>query len=494
MTEAAAGQRLHPASMIGTRLTSLPSAIAGMVGAFTVLSRQSMTLAVGAALLALVLTVGGAVLRWWRFRYTVAPGEIVIEQGVFGRQRRVIPFDRVRDVAIEQPLLARLLDTARGRIETGGGKADEGDLDMIGRADAERLREHIRASNRAAPAGAVREAEHAVAPDEPVIFTLSPGRLLLLGLFNFSLLFMAVLFAGLQYLRDFGLFDWEDWIGSDDARQRAGQLTLAAAVTLVGLLLLLGFVSGVVRTVLRDFNFRLSAGVGGLRRRRGLVTLSEVLIPARRTEAARIRTGLVSGLLGYHSLAFQTLGADQKEGGVQVAAPLATAAEIAAILGHAGFPVPPARLPIRPPRRALVRRCVPWLLLVPVVAVGAALIDVRFAWAALLPLLLAGGQALAWSRDRYRAGEDALFMARGVLGRTVWIIPYDKLQATVVTRGPVQRALGLVSVTPDTAGAPALDAPRVADLSQRDANALAALLIDRFQTARASRRAAAVRH
>ena len=61
-----------------------------------------------------------AFLAWWRFTYAIGADEIVIEKGLLQRQRRVIPFDRVQDIAIEQTLLARLFGTAKVKIETGG--------------------------------------------------------------------------------------------------------------------------------------------------------------------------------------------------------------------------------------------------------------------------------------------------------------------------------------------------------------------------------------
>jgi putative membrane protein len=94
-----------------------------MVGAFTVLVQRSPALAVLIALGMLLVTVGGALLGWWRFTYEVREREIVIQRGLISRQRRVIPFDRVRDIAIERPLLARLVGTAKVRIETGGRRA-----------------------------------------------------------------------------------------------------------------------------------------------------------------------------------------------------------------------------------------------------------------------------------------------------------------------------------------------------------------------------------
>lgn len=488
-------QRLHPAAMIGGSLKALPGAAAGLIGLMTATRDEGFMAAAGvfgAIGIGLMIMAAIAVLSWRRFTYELLPGEIIIEQGIVSRQRRVIPFDRVQDVAIERPLLARLIGTARVRVETGGSATDEGKLDMVSLDEAQRLRDTIRGRQvRRTATG-----HETVTPAEEIIFEMALPRVLLFGLLNFSLLFIAVAVGVLQYLDDIGLVDMEDWVdeagvGNEKAVEAAGEIGVAGLAMIGALVVLLGFVTGVARTLARDFGFRLTAGEGGLRRRRGLFTLSEVLIPARRTQAARLDRRWLSGWLGFSSLSFQTLGADQKEGGVQVAAPFARAGEIERVLDRIGFPRPPERPPHRTPRRALLRRCGPWVALAPILA-ALGFVRPELTFAAAAPLLIALGQALAWSRARYGLLDAALVVRSGLIRRRIWVIPYDKLQTLSVTRGPVQRALGLATLAVDTAGAPALGTPEIPDLFAEDAEALARTLLDRFYPARAARKAAVI--
>ena len=60
----------------------------------------------------LLFSLGFAWAAWVRFRWRIAGDAIVIESGVFERQHRTIPFDRIQDVSIEQGLIARVLDIA----------------------------------------------------------------------------------------------------------------------------------------------------------------------------------------------------------------------------------------------------------------------------------------------------------------------------------------------------------------------------------------------
>ncbi|MDA0566419.1 PH domain-containing protein [Streptomonospora sp. S1-112] len=120
----------------------------------------------GAAIVAML--VGGLV-TWRTFRYQVSADRLEIRRGLISRSRRSIPLERIRGVDITATLLHRVLGLAVVRVEAaaGGEASEEGKLDAVTAAEAERLRRvllHRRAVLRgesAAPAGAPVLAEGA---------------------------------------------------------------------------------------------------------------------------------------------------------------------------------------------------------------------------------------------------------------------------------------------------------------------------------------------
>ncbi len=480
---AAEPRRLHPATLIVRWLKVVPQMLFAGVGVGAAAREGGVARFLLFAGLFALLGGAFAFLYWWRFRYTVGPGEIVIEKGLLNRQRRVIPFDRVQDIAIEQRLLARLTGTAKVRIETGGAAKDEGDLDVIGLADAHALRDHIRHGARAAGP----EATAPPAPaEEPVLFAMDMKRLLVSGLFGFSLIFLAAISAAVQQLDQFGLVEWEAWFTEERAEAAAGLATLRVVSSLAALVVLLGVFAGIARTVLRDYGFMLTRSEAGLRRRRGLFTLSEVVIPIRRTQVALIESGLISGALGWHRLSFQTLGADRKEGGVQVAAPFARMDELLPILAEAGFAAPPPRATFRgTPKRALVGKLAPWLLFGAALSAAAFLFDPRAGIGAAAMAVLALAAALRWRRHGWAEDARAFYVVRGLLKRRLWVMPHEKLQTLSVSRGPIQRRLRLATLIADTAGASAMRPLQMQDLDAAEAEAKADGLYAAFRRARA---------
>jgi membrane protein YdbS with pleckstrin-like domain len=137
----------------------------------------------------------------------------------------------------------------------------------------------------------------------------------------------------------------------------------------------------------------------------------------------------------------------------------------------------------RPDRRLLqVRRAlVLALVALPGLVAVAALLVLRTpveALAALAVLAAATGLLLLavqrrWAAWGYLEREDDLLVRRGVLVRRTSVVPYGRMQYVDVTAGPLDRRLGLATVTLHTAAAatdasvPGLLAPEAARLRDR---------------------------
>lgn len=476
-----ADRRLHPATFLIRAIRSLPQYMVGLPAVVGVMSDTSFRILLLIALGGVAAALVGAFLFWKRFRYGVGSGEIVIESGILQRQRRVIPFHRIQDIDIERGLLARLFGTAKVRIETGGAAKNEGDLDSVALEEAHHLREVLRRSHAGADAVA---AEEAGPEPEPLLFRMDVGRVLLAGLFNFSLVFIAVLFGSLEYLELFGIDPWSlDWI--DPARDYARQASWGVSALAILLVLLVGIVAGVLRTLARDFNFRLTRIAGGFRRRRGLFTLSEVVIPFRRVQLSLIRSGFVARHFGWFALEFQTLNADAAKSGHQVAAPFARMEEVLHVLQEVHpVPLPPEEDYLRVSTRHILRQSLRWLagLALPFIALSIVWPPLLFALL-LLPLLV-GAAALQWRHHRYCLTPAALYVRQGFLTRRLWTVSYERIQTITVDEGPLQRRLGLASIWIDTAGASLFRSPAIANLPARQAHDLSRRLLDEHKHAR----------
>lgn len=425
----------------------------------------------GLGLLATASVVGG-LLSWLTFTYQVLPDQVVIARGLLNRSRRSIPAERIQDVSITRGPVSRLIGLAEVRLETGGGEKDEGVLASVSLAEARRLREILRrrGPSPASVADAAAVAVAGPAEDEAVLFRLGSGRLLFLGLFKFSLVWVAALFGLLQYGGDLTAYDLEWWMGRlrdvvVEARPRDDP---GLGVWVAGGALALGLATGVGRTVLKNFGFVLTQDPRRFRIRRGLLTRSEVAVARRQIQLGLIERGPVSGRLGWRAFKVQTLGGGGEASGMQELLPFARPTEVEPIVALAGLP-PFREEELAPVSAAHAIGGVIGFALLPALLMGIAGLVFR---PALLLLPFAGlGLAVALlrpGRHRFAARQEGVQVRRGVLGRRDWTVPHGAVQTLTVRQGPLQRRLGVATVRIDTAGG-AAGGPHVHDLEIRRA-------------------------
>jgi putative membrane protein len=431
------------------------------------------------------ISVGSAVLRWGRFRFRVGSREIRIDSGLLSRTHRSIPFDRIQDVTVEQGPLARALGLARVRFETGGSsgaKEDDGSLAAIPLARAGEIRELVRASRGLAP----EAARAGPVIEEAPVFAMDLKRVLLAGLFNFSLAVIGGLIGVSQTFGEamgFDPFEREFWEGLFAPNSPLGHFFRQSPVmTFLGgslVLLLVGLGTGLVRTLLRDFGFRVDRAASGLRRRRGLLTVTDVVLPAKRTQAAVIRSGPVRAAFGWSELKLQSLAKEDGGKGDHVVAPLADDEEVGTVLAAIGWP-PPWPTAWRRVSSAYVLAFA--VALAPIAVI--ALTELAFrpplgllGLAILLIVLIARG--LAWRRYGFALEGDRLLVRSGWWRRRVTILPIRNLQSVDYVQMFVDRWFGTAGLVIGVAGG-GLTGHKISALPTQTARDIHAQLLSRF--------------
>ena len=477
---AGAPERLHPLFLV----TGLGGSLRGLASGYAVLGYLAvsgrLTTAIFGAIALLMVVAVGVALYWARFEFRVGRGDIRIDSGIVSRRHRSIPFDRIQDVDITQGPIARLIGLAQVKFETGGGSvgpnAEEAVLHAIPLARAHEIRELVRATRREtlpiAPADA----------DRPPVYAMDLRRLLLAGTFNFSLAVAAGLFGLTQTAGEVIGFDPLDrsfWSGLVERNSPIAAFILehrvGAAAAGMLLLLVIGAATGVIRTFVREYGFRLDRTDAGLRRRRGLLTRTDVTLPVSRVQAIIVGTGPVRQRFGWSDLKLQSLARDEGGKGDHQIAPLARDDEIDAVVAELGW---------RPIRRDVDWQRLPGayvgtlalalspLVLLAIVQAGA------FGYAARvmrgadaiepLAVLLAGFivaliilaivpaalivRWLAWRRAAYALDGDRLLLRTGWWRRRLTVLPRAKIQSIDLSENFVSRLFGTARLRFGVAG------------------------------------------
>ena len=432
-----------------------------------------VAIAVGLGVFALNAVI--SYLSWRRLTYRVGDADIRVESGILSRAARSVPYERIQDVSLEQALIPRLLGLVEVRFETGAGGSDELKLAYLKEAEGERLRETVRDRRDAAESGtqaampadgscpeAGEAAGAEAAQPARTLFAMPPRRVFTFGMFEFSLAVMAVL-AGLVQQFDFLLpFDiweldeWRDTLGVPGDRIAALGPVAQVAGFLAALagLIVLGVVSGLVRTTLREWGFVLERTPKGFRRRRGLLTRTDTVMPVHRVQALIVGTKLIRRRFGWHSLKFVSLAQDSGNAS-HVVAPFAQLEEIDPIVREAGFaPAGDDADWFAASGRFRLDRAVLRSIVLLIVA-GALAFTPRPALA-LIPLALAALVALTefmrWKTTRFAVDTQQLYTREYWLAPRRRIAKRVKLHSAGITQGPIARRRGYATLVLGLAG------------------------------------------
>jgi putative membrane protein len=476
-------ERLHPLYL----LTGLGQTVRGAWGVF---AGGAYFATQGRWWIAAIMVIGFAAVsivslfvKWLKLEYRVGAHEIRIDSGFLHRTSRAIPFDRVTDVDLEQGPIQRMLGLAKVKLETGGSagsKEEEGVLHTISLARAEALREHIRARKGLARAAIAGEA----AIEAPPLYAMDFRRLLTTGLFNFSLAVIAGLIGATQTVgQPWGIdpFQRQFWIDLLARSESMQALVMAHQIVAIiagsFLLILVGIGTGLIRTTLREYGFRLDRTETGFRRRRGLLTLTDVTIPAKRAQAAILANGPIRQHFGWWVLKLQSLAQDGGRGD-HVIAPLAHEHEARAIVASLGWPIAPASSEWRPVARAY------FTSFIGILAPAALLTLIAIPFLGPVALIWLAGAGIAvlvrwfdWRRTRFAFDRETLFVETGWWRHRRNIVPTRKIQSVDLHESWWTRLFGICTLRLGVAGGGGFSDHHVPALTRSDAEALRAALL-----------------
>lgn len=460
--------RTDPLSFVVQAIAGLRSAVFPVLAALFVLRDEGfgLSLAILIGLAVIILSGVRAWLAWRKFTYQVNAEDIRVEYGILSRAARSVPFERIQDVSLEQALIPRFFGLVEVKFETGSGGGEDLKLAYLSEEEGERLREVVRErrEGETQPTGQDEAGTDtpAVEEDAQALFTMDTQRLFTFGLFEFSLAVFAVLGGLAQYAETFmgiELWDpdlWRGWVESQQGfiSSLGPMAQILSAIAGFVALLVIGSATGLARTFAREWGFILEKTARGFRRRRGLFTRTDVVMPAHRVQAVEIGTGLIRYRFGWHGLKFVSLAQDAGSSS-HVVAPFAQREEIDPIIRAAGFEPPAEDLDWH---RASKRYRTDSTIIDAAFFLLAAIPVAIFAPTGfvLIPLALAGITALAnyfgWRFHRHALDPRQVIASRGVLSPRTKIGSRVKLHSVEIRQGPIAQRRGYATLHLGLAG------------------------------------------
>lgn len=436
-------------------------------------SGMGVLLGVAIGLAIVVLGVGASYLRWKRLTYTVGAQDIRVESGILSRAARSVPYERIQDVSLEQKLIPRLFGLVSVKFETGAGGGEDLALAYLTEDVGEELRQLVRerrdAQGQEASAAPGEAVEKAPEEEAKPLFEMGTGRLFRFGIFEFSLAVFAVLGGLLQYAETlFSIEIWNSdlWRGviqeQGDAISSLGVAAqVVSALSGLAVLLLIGSATGMIRVFLREWGFLLERTARGFRRRRGLLTKTDVVMPIHRVQGIKIGTRVIRYRFGWHNLNFVSLAQDAGSSN-HVVAPFAKMDEIEPIVETAGFHLPDERTDWHHASAnyrtdSMIIDSMFFFILALAALIVSSINGAQWiTWGALalmgLGIFSAGAALYSWQFKRH-ALDDTQIMARaGLMSPQSQIATRLKLHSVEISQGPIARWRGYATLHLGQAG------------------------------------------
>nr|WP_281501262.1 PH domain-containing protein [Erythrobacter sp. F6033] len=451
-------------ALAGIRNAIFP-AVAATFG--TGMSGWGLYIGFGIGLLIVLIGAIASYVSWRRLTYTIGASDIRVESGVLSRAARSVPYERIQDVSLEQKLLPRLLGLVAVKFETGAGGGEDLSLTYLTEEAGEEMRQLVRERRDSADETAMAEntgdaTEREPEPEDEAIFAMGPGRLFKFGLFEFSLAVFAVLAGLAQYADGFiEIGDAIDMAGGwfSDRGEEVAALSMSVQVfsALAGLfaVFIVGSATGMIRVFTREWGFLLERTARGFRRRRGLFTKTDVVMPIHRVQALTIGTRMIRYRFGWHNLKFVSLAQDAGSSN-HVVAPFARMDEIATVVATAGFHLPDEAADWHRASEAYRTDSMIidslFFVLAAIVA-GTVLAIVNPDWFTLVVAILltlaaisAGAALYSWQFKRHTLDATQIMARDGILSPSSKIATRTKLHSVEVAQGPIARRRGYATL------------------------------------------------
>jgi putative membrane protein len=453
-----AWRRLDRRMLLIHPIQEIPRALPALLAAFVAGNGSGRGALWGA--LALVITLGFALSRWFTTRYRVTDDRVEVGSGLFRRRVRAVSRDRIRTVDVTARAMHRLLGLAR--VEVGTGRSDrEGDggvrLDGLTAADAAGLRAELLHRREPAPRPVAEASEIELARLDPSWVRYAPFTLS-------GVVSIGVVLGFLLNVANEAHVDLEDY---GPARDVADRLDHAPVVLTVAALTVLALAAVVIASTvgyaLAFWDFRLTRHPGGtLHVTRGLITTRATTIEERRLHGAEISEPLLlRAVNGARLIAIATglrVGRGAERGG-SLLVPPAARAEVERVAADVLRATDPMTVELvehgpRARQRRYTRALGGWALLVVALAIADWAIDAP-AWLPVAGLALLPA-AVALAADRYRSLGHAiagrrLVVRSGSLVRRRCAVTAEGVIGWNLERSFFQRRAGLATLVATTA-------------------------------------------
>lgn len=479
-------QRLHPLTVVYSTINTFPQLLITLF----VLNKLNEGLVeiiiyaiVGALLLPAIL------IHYLNFHYTISSEGLTVESGLFFKNKRTIPLDRIQNVDIRQNGRQRLLRIALVSIETAGGKTPEAKLEYVSIKQAHVIREEIQGLQAIKRNTTVEDKHENIVNAEEKILQLDTQSLLRGAITKLSPVVFVLLGIFTQYNVVFQRLLEENQSVSD-AVNWVEEHYVFLSIIIVFAIIFISWIGGVITHVTRYFKFTIVQTHRSLTTDSGLIGKRHSVIPIRKVQSVARRANPIMRYLGLEYIELHTAGSvENKTKSSEVLVPvmpLASTQNIVEKVFSIHFPTEFLSLHTKSAFTYCSIRDIIFLL-IPTISLSLA-VSPYFVFTLFLLIPILYIELYRLKKRGYVFEDDYFFIRSGVWTITEVAIPYNKIQNLTYEQSVFERIFSLSTVTIATAGGGVMKIGIVPYLPANDAQEIVEKLLKNYNAIKMKRR------
>ncbi|GAA0853212.1 PH domain-containing protein [Aliiglaciecola litoralis] len=414
--------------------------------------------------------VVNAALEYLFFTFKLSSNNIEIRSGIIAKKYLNLPFSRIQNVTLEQPLYYRLHDLVCVILDTAGSSQQEAKIVALPHAFAKQLKQQVLAEKNSQSSNITgtrhndnNESHLNLEQDQEQEVLLNQRSLSDLIIHGFTnnrvwiiIGFLAPLYDDIaryisSHLDSLGV-EYQRYF--DTQAQALWQLGLAFFAIVAGIFLLVTLVS-IIGSIVIFYDFTLSKINGRYVRRSGLFTKQETTMRLSRIQVIALKQDWLDVLLKRVNLELKqsnsgTQAENQAQNSSKILVPSIRPDQALALLEDA-FAINALRKVHfnAISRRFITRQCLVWLM--PLTAIAATVAFNHFSLNALwlvvaVSLLLFIAVCCCWKRWGYAKDKDYIYIRKGIFGVDYYCFPIYKVQQTQYVQSYFMRRNGLANM------------------------------------------------
>ncbi|WP_170006296.1 PH domain-containing protein [Bacillus fonticola] len=456
-------KRQHPIALVSEVLVAVREGIIPLLLLFFAGRTENLLSSFIVPSIALFVLASLGFVKWWRFVYWVEDDELRVESGLFVRQKRYIPFERIQSTDITEGVIQRLFKRVKFSFETGGSssekKSAEATINALTRDEAQEMQSYIAKRKQALEYGEDNEQEEDFdsedvyfpkvyeAPKEEKLYEMPWHHILIMAATSGSIgiILTAVIAFGTQFI---DVLPFEE-VFSDV--ENAVSTNLLMLVLMISLALAVMWIVGTAFLFVKYGKFTVWKTEKEFILTKGLVEKKRLTIPLHRIQAIRVVRSPLRQVLGFATVRLDSAGGSSNDvsGTGILLFPLIPTKGVQVQLEKIfhDYSIPDRDLWVRAPKRA-------WWRIVRGTTIGTFLIAFIFVWwvewytwtiSILTILTLLWGRWI-WKSAGLAIKDDQLALRYRFFSETTLLVRKHRIQSIKVSQSIFQKRLKVQNI------------------------------------------------